>query len=366
MAGVTFENVTKRFGETYAVKDLSMEVPDKEFLVLVGPSGCGKSTTLRMLAGLDTITSGTIRIGDRVVNNVPAKDRDIAMVFQSYALYPHMSVYDNMAFGLTLRKMPKSEIDRRVREAAALLGIDELLKRKPRQLSGGQRQRVALGRAIVRDPAVFLLDEPLSNLDAKLRVQTRAEISKLHQRLGTTFIYVTHDQVEAMTMATKIAVLNLGKLQQLGTPQEVYEQPVNMFVAGFIGSPATNFFNTVIRREGESITADFGTVQLPVPPQVRQALAPYIDKRIIVGIRPEHIHDAEFTPASTDVAILPATVDVTEMLGNETLLHLVSGEHRFLARVDPRTQARPGREMKVAVDVSSMMFFDPETEMAVR
>jgi len=366
MAGVTFENVSKKFGDTYAVKDLSMDIPDKEFLVLVGPSGCGKSTTLRMLAGLDTITSGIIRIGDRIVNNVPAKDRDIAMVFQSYALYPHMSVYDNMAFGLTLRKMPKAEIERRVREAATLLGIENLLNRKPRQLSGGQRQRVALGRAIVRDPAVFLLDEPLSNLDAKLRVQTRAEISKLHQRLGTTFIYVTHDQVEAMTMATKIAVLNLGVLQQLGTPQEVYETPVNVFVAGFIGSPSTNFFNAVMRRDGDAIFVDLGAFKLPVAPQMQKALMPYIDKPIIVGIRPEHIHDAEFTPASTDVAVVPAQVDVTEMLGNETLLHLVAGEHRFLARVDPRTQARPGRDMKVAVDVSSMMFFDPETEMAIR
>ncbi|MCK9519698.1 MAG: sn-glycerol-3-phosphate ABC transporter ATP-binding protein UgpC [Dehalococcoidia bacterium] len=366
MAGVTFENVTKKFGELYVVRDLSMEIPDKEFLVLVGPSGCGKSTTLRMLAGLDTITSGIIRIGDRIVNNLAAKDRDIAMVFQSYALYPHMSVYDNMAFGLTLRKMPESEIATRVQEAATLLGIEGLLKRKPRQLSGGQRQRVALGRAIVRNPDVFLLDEPLSNLDAKLRVQTRAEISKLHQRLGTTFIYVTHDQVEAMTMATRIAVLNLGVLQQLGTPQEVYERPVNTFVAGFIGSPATNFFPSVLKREGESIVADLGAFQLPVAPEHQKPLAPYIDKEIITGVRPEHIHDAEFQPPSTDVAVIRARADVTEMMGNESLVHLVAGDHSFLGRMDPRTQARPGSEMQAAIDIGSLMFFDLETELAIR
>ncbi|MGE5594412.1 MAG: ABC transporter ATP-binding protein [Hyphomicrobiales bacterium] len=366
MAGVTFEHVYKRYDEVIAVNDLSMEIPDREFLVLVGPSGCGKSTTLRLLAGLETISSGTIRIGDRVVNDVAAKDRDIAMVFQSYALYPHMSVYDNMAFGLSLRKVDKHEIDRRVREAAELLGIEMLLSRKPRQLSGGQRQRVALGRAIVRDPAVFLLDEPLSNLDAKLRVQTRAEISKLHQRLGTTFIYVTHDQVEAMTMATRIAVLNLGVLQQLGTPQELYEKPVNVFVAGFIGSPSTNFFRGTVASPGESMVVDLGSFQLPIPAQQQQSLQPYVGKPVIIGVRPEHIHDAEFRPTGTETAEVKAQVDVTELMGNETLVHLVSGDHQFLGRFDPRSRARPGQEMLVAFDTDSIMAFDPETEMAIR
>src|SRR6188474_287467 len=265
MASVTFENVVKQFGDVKAVNDLNIQVADKEFLVLVGPSGCGKTTALRSLAGLEEITSGNIKIGDRIVNDVAPKDRDIAMVFQSYALYPHLSVYDNMAFGLKLRKLPKEEIKRRVGEAADILGIQDLLQRKPRQLSGGQRQRVAVGRAIVREPKVFLFDEPLSNLDAKLRVAMRAEISKLHQRLQTTFIYVTHDQTEAMTMASRIAVINKGVLQQLDTPQNLYDHPNNLFVAGFIGSPAMNFFPAKLIKNGEKLNVDTGDFQVQIP-----------------------------------------------------------------------------------------------------
>ncbi|MEX0783485.1 MAG: sn-glycerol-3-phosphate ABC transporter ATP-binding protein UgpC [Dehalococcoidia bacterium] len=366
MAGVTFEHISKQFDETIAVHDLNLEIADREFLVLVGPSGCGKSTILRMLAGLETITSGTIHIGDRMVNDIAAKDRDIAMVFQSYALYPHMSVYDNMAFALSLRKTSKDEIRQRVTEAAGLLGIETLLRRKPGQLSGGQRQRVALGRAIVRHPAVFLFDEPLSNLDAKLRVQTRAEISKLHERLGTTFVYVTHDQVEAMTMATRIAILNAGVLQQVGSPQDVYEEPVNVFVAGFIGSPATNFFKGVVKTEAETMHVDVGPFQLPVTPGRQQVLRPFVDKEITIGVRPEHVHDADFMPPGTESAPVTAEVAVTEFLGNENLLHLTAGGHEFLARVDPRTRARPGQQIRVAVDATQLMAFDTETGTAIR
>jgi len=283
MATVTYDHVTKRFETVVAVNDFNLEIPDKEFLVLVGPSGCGKSTALRLLAGLEEISEGDIYIGDRLVNHVPAKDRDIAMVFQSYALYPHMSVHDNMAFGLSLRKTPKEEIQRRVHEAAQVLGIEELLKRKPRQLSGGQRQRVALGRAIVRDPAVFLLDEPLSNLDAKLRVQTRAELSKLHQRLGTTFIYVTHDQVEAMTMATRIAVMKDGLLHQVGAPQELYDRPHNTFVAGFIGSPAMNFFQATVKGQRKEMHLDTGSFRVPVPAARVNDILSYLGKEVIFG-----------------------------------------------------------------------------------
>src|SRR5512141_1857845 len=278
MAGVTYDHVTKQFGEVKAVNDLSLDIKDKEFLVLVGPSGCGKTTALRLLAGLEEISAGNIYIGERLVNDVAPKDRDIAMVFQSYALYPHMSVYDNMAFGLRLRKTPKSEIDRRVKAAADTLGIKELLQRKPKQLSGGQRQRVALGRAIVREPKVFLMDEPLSNLDAKLRVQTRAEISKLHQRLETTFIYVTHDQPEAMTMGSRIAVMKDGVLQQLDTPQRLYDCPANMFVAGFIGSPAMNFFDATVGGSREDLYLDAGGFRLPVPGDKKETLAGYVGK----------------------------------------------------------------------------------------
>jgi multiple sugar transport system ATP-binding protein len=365
LASVTFDHVTKRFDSVVAVQDFDLEIPDKEFLVLVGPSGCGKSTTLRLLAGLEEISEGKIYIGDRLVNNVPARDRDIAMVFQSYALYPHMSVFDNMAFALTLHKVRKDEIRRRVSEAAQILDIGDLLKRKPRQLSGGQRQRVALGRAIVRDPAVFLFDEPLSNLDAKLRVQTRAELSKLHQRLGSTFIYVTHDQVEAMTMATRIAVMKDGVLQQVGTPQELYERPANTFVAGFIGSPAMNFFAVRIAATGEDVYLDAGSFKVEVPPTKAQALTAHLGKRIVFGIRPENIHDREFQPADIQGAALEAQVDVTELMGNEVFLHLLVNGAQFLARVDPRTKARPGNTIQVVFDMDRMHAFDSATEEAI-
>jgi multiple sugar transport system ATP-binding protein len=361
VAGITFEHVTKRFGDTIAVNDLNLKVPDKEFLVLVGPSGCGKSTVLRLLAGLEEVTEGNIFIGDRLVNNIPPKDRDIAMVFQSYALYPHMSVYDNMAFGLSLRKTPKADIQRRVSEAAAILGIEDLLKRKPRQLSGGQRQRVALGRAIVREPVAFLLDEPLSNLDAKLRVQTRAELSKLHLKLGTTFVYVTHDQVEAMTMATRIAVLNLGVLQQVGTPTELYDKPDNVFVAGFIGSPSMNFFEVEVSTEDKQLYLDSPSFRVPVPESKSAPLSPFIGKKVILGIRPEDIHVPEFLPQGIIASSVKAMVDVTEMMGNELYLHLISDNKPLLARVDPRTKARPGQNIEVVFNMVSMHAFDPET-----
>src|SRR5512147_59881 len=296
MASVTYEDVVKKFGDMAAVDHINFHVDDKEFLVLVGPSGCGKTTALRCLATLEEITSGEIEIGDRVVNDVAPKDRDIAMVFQSYALYPHLSVYDNMAFGLKLRKVPKEEIKRRVGEAADVLGIQDLLERKPRQLSGGQRQRVAVGRAIVREPKVFLFDEPLSNLDAKLRVAMRAEISKLHQRLATTFIYVTHDQMEAMTMATRIAVINKGILQQLDTPQMLYDHPTNLFVAGFIGTPAMNFFPGKLRKDNGKLVVDTGDFVVTIPPKKAKPYENYAGKDIIFGIRPENIHDPNFVP----------------------------------------------------------------------
>jgi multiple sugar transport system ATP-binding protein len=365
MATVTYDHVTKRFESVVAVNDFNLEIPDKEFLVLVGPSGCGKSTALRLLAGLEEISEGNIYIGDRLVNRIAAKDRDIAMVFQSYALYPHMSVHDNMAFGLSLRKTPKEEIRRRVNEAAQILGIEELLGRKPRQLSGGQRQRVALGRAIVRDPAVFLLDEPLSNLDAKLRVQTRAELSKLHQRLGTTFIYVTHDQVEAMTMATRIAVMKDGLLQQVGEPQKLYDRPGNTFVAGFIGSPAMNFFQATVKGDGQGMHLEIGGFRVPVPEGRVNDLLPYQGKEIVFGIRPENICDPECQPTTIEAPV-KALVDVTEVMGSEIFLHLVADGKPFLARVDPRTRARPGQEIQVSFDMTRMHAFDPETEQAIR
>jgi len=367
VATVTFERVTKRFSQDspLAVTDFSLEIPDKEFLVLVGPSGSGKSTVLRLLAGLEEITEGKIFIGERLVNNIAAKDRDIAMVFQSYAPYPHMSVYDNLAFGLSLRNVAKEEIRGRVEDAAQILGIKELLKRKPRALSGGQRQRVALGRAIVRDPAVFLLDEPLSNLDAKLRVQTRAEISKLHQRLGTTFMYVTHDQVEAMTMATRIAVLDRGLLQQVGTPQELYERPRNIFVAGFIGSPAMNFFDASVNGSGGGMELETKQFTVPFPDKRKKELAPYIGKTVVLGIRPENIHDREFQPGGLRAGYVKATVDVTEMMGNEAILYLLVDDKQFLARVDPRTRARPGQPLELALDLDAMHAFDGETQLAI-
>ncbi|HTP01321.1 MAG TPA: sn-glycerol-3-phosphate ABC transporter ATP-binding protein UgpC [Anaerolineales bacterium] len=364
MAGVTYDHVTKKFGEMVAVDNLDIKIDDKEFLVLVGPSGCGKTTALRCLAGLEEITDGKILIGDRVVNDVAPKDRDIAMVFQSYALYPHLSVFDNMAFGLKLRKVPKDEIKKRVEKAAGTLGITELLNRKPRQLSGGQRQRVAVGRAIVREPKVFLFDEPLSNLDAKLRVQMRAEISKIHQQLQTTFIYVTHDQMEAMTMATRIAVINRGKLQQLDTPQNLYNFPANLFVAGFIGSPAMNFFPAKLRKNGKLI-ADAGEFQVPLPDSKVKEFEPYVNKDIIFGIRPEDVHDVDFVPSNIQAAKVGARVDVTELMGNEILLYLLTGKNTFVARVDPRSKMRVGDQVQVAFDMDKFHVFDAATEKAI-
>ncbi len=366
MASVTFDHVFKKYGDVTAVNDLNIHIEDKEFLVLVGPSGCGKTTALRSLAGLEEITGGEIRIGDRVVNDVAPKDRDIAMVFQSYALYPHLSVYDNMAFGLKLRKVPKDEIKRRVMEAADILGIREYLDRKPRQLSGGQRQRVAVGRAIVREPKVFLFDEPLSNLDAKLRVQMRAEISKLHQRLKTTFIYVTHDQTEAMTMATRIAVINKGVLQQLDTPQNLYDTPANLFVAGFIGSPAMNFFPGKLRKDGNKLVVDTGDFVVEIPASRAKPYEPHAGKDIVFGIRPENIHDANFVPTGIDAEKVNVKVDVTELMGNEIFLYLLSGKNTFVARVDPRSKLRVGEQAAVMFDMDSVHIFDAATEKAIR
>jgi multiple sugar transport system ATP-binding protein len=366
MAGVVFEHVYKQFGDVIAVNDLSIEVADKEFLVFVGPSGCGKTTSLRLLAGLEEITSGNIYIGDNLVNDVAPKDRNIAMVFQSYALYPHMSVYDNMAFGLKLRKTPKAEIDSRVQEAAGILGIQELLDRKPKALSGGQRQRVALGRAIVREPAVFLMDEPLYNLDAKLRVATRAELSKLHQRLETTFIYVTHDQMEAMTMGTRIAVMRDGILQQIDTPQTLYNFPGNVFVAGFIGSPAMNFFDATLAGGMDKMYLDGGTFRVEVPASRAQVLGAYLGREVVFGIRPEDVHDPAFAPPGINGAPVNCKVDVTELMGNEVFLYLLAGAKNFTARVDPRTTIRVGNEVQVLFNMDNMHVFDRDTEKAVR
>lgn len=366
MASVTFKNVNKKFGDLTIIKNLDIEVQDKEFLVLVGPSGCGKTTALRLLAGLEEITGGEIKIADRVVNDVAPKDRDIAMVFQSYALYPHLSVYDNMAFGLKLRKTPKEDIKRRVNEAADILGIQELLQRKPRQLSGGQRQRVAVGRAIVREPKVFLFDEPLSNLDAKLRVQMRAEISKLHQRLKTTFIYVTHDQTEAMTMATRIAVINKGDLQQLDTPQNLYDHPNNLFVAGFIGSPAMNFFAAKISKDGDKFFVDTEDFKVQIPDNLTGPYKGLSGKNVVFGIRPENIHDPEFAPNNIHGEKVSSKVDVTELMGNETLLYLVSGKNTFVGRVDPRSNLRVGNQAQFIFDMDKFHIFDGQTELAVR
>lgn len=366
MASVTYETVTKRFGDVIAVNSLDVKIADKEFLVLVGPSGCGKTTALRLLAGLEEITEGRILIGDRVVNDVAPKDRDIAMVFQSYALYPHMSVYDNMAFGLKLRKTPKEEIKKRVNQAAETLGIENLLDRKPRQLSGGQRQRVAVGRAIVREPKVFLFDEPLSNLDAKLRVETRANLSKLHLQLQTTFIYVTHDQIEAMTMATRIAVINKGVLQQVDTPQVLYDRPDNLFVAGFIGSPAMNFFKTRLVQSDGKLYIDGGSFKLEVPESRKETYSNYVNQAVIMGIRPEDIQDPNYLPPGIIPQPVEGTVDVTELMGNEIQLYLTTGEHTFVARVDPRTRVSMGERTQLVFNMGNMHLFDPDTEQAIR
>jgi multiple sugar transport system ATP-binding protein len=364
MATVTFDHVSKRYGDVVAVNDLNLEIRDGEFMVLVGPSGCGKTTSLRMIAGLEEISDGTLRIGDRVVNDVAPKDRDIAMVFQSYALYPHMSVRDNLAFGLKLRKVPKAEIDRRVTQTAETIQLQKLLNRKPKELSGGQRQRVALGRAIVREPAVFLMDEPLSNLDAKLRVQTRAEIARLHQRLKTTIVYVTHDQVEAMTMGTRIAVMSEGLLQQVGTPQELYDRPVNRFVAGFIGSPAMNFLDVAVKGSGDGTVLEANEVRIPVPPRFRQIVGDGAGTggRFIAGIRPEHL---DIGQAAGDNAIMPATADVVEYLGNEELLHLTAAGQDIVAVVDAEHRVRPGDQLQVIIPLDKVHLFDPESGLSL-
>ena len=366
MATVTFDHVTKRFGDVVAVNDLTFEVRDAEFLVLVGPSGCGKTTALRMVAGLEEQTTGDIRIGDRVVNDVPPKDRDIAMVFQNYALYPHMSVYDNLAFGLKLRGTAKAEIDRRVSDVGEVLGIGHLLQRKPKELSGGQRQRVAVGRAIVREPAVFLMDEPLSNLDAALRIQTRAELQKLHQRIQRTTIYVTHDQVEAMTMGDRIAVMKDGLLQQLDTPQALHERPANLFVAGFIGSPAMNFFPAKLAHDAGETYADAGFFRAPVSASAARSAG----RDVIVGVRPEDMDD--LTTRGAEVrqnGHLPvdATVEVVEYLGNEFQLHLrAAGDTTFVARVSTDTQTQPGAPIRLGFDARKVHVFDRATEEALR
>ncbi len=367
MAGVRLVNLTKRFGDVVAVNRINLDVRDGEFLVLVGPSGCGKTTCLRMIAGLEEPTEGEIWIGDRLVNDVSPKDRNIAMVFQNYALYPHMTAYDNMAFALRLRRMPRDEIDRRVREAAAMLGIEDLLSRRPRELSGGQRQRVALGRAIVREPAVFLMDEPLSNLDAKMRVETRAELIKLHRRLGITTIYVTHDQLEAMTMGDRIAVMRDGVIQQVDTPLGLFYNPANLFVAGFIGTPPMNFVDATVECQGDAVFVNTGHFRLKLPPAKAAAARPYEGKPVVFGIRPNDIYDRDFCPVaevSPDNTVT-ATVDVLEPMGAEAILYLSVGDLRLVASVDSATTAREGQPLEVVFDMTRCHLFDAETEQAI-
>jgi multiple sugar transport system ATP-binding protein len=365
VAEVVFDHVSKVFENFVAVNDLNLDIHDGEFLVLVGPSGCGKSTALRCLAGLEEISSGHIRIGERDVTYLDPKDRDIAMVFQNYALYPHMSVRDNMAFGLKLRKMSKEEIGRRVDEAAEILGITALLDRKPRALSGGQRQRVALGRAIVREPQCFLMDEPLSNLDAKLRVQTRAEIIKLQKRLGTTTIYVTHDQVEAMTMGDRIAVMNAGELQQLDTPQNLYDRPANRFVATFIGSPAMNVFPAMVANGTNGVTVQAGEFRVTVPAARAERLKNRVGQEVMIGIRPEHIEMREFAENATDSNTVRLPVELVEPLGSETLLHLAGPSDTIVAKIDPRSRVRAGEVAELTIDLGHLHAFDPVTEQSL-
>jgi multiple sugar transport system ATP-binding protein len=365
MANVILKGLTRKFKEVTAVDDLNIEIKDKEFAVLVGPSGCGKTTTLRIIAGLEEASSGEIYIGDKLVNDVQPKDRDIAMVFQNYALYPHMDVYNNMAIGLKLRKFPKREIDQRVQETAKILGIENLLKRKPKQLSGGQRQRVAVGRAIVKKPKVFLFDEPLSNLDAKLRVTMRAEISKLHRRLEATIIYVTHDQVEAMTMANRIFIMNEGRLQQSGPPLEVYKKPNNKFVAGFIGSPATNFIDSVIIKENDEYFINAEGVKLKVPKDFNSKITDYIGKEIIFGVRPEDIHDKQFVSNATPYNTIKAKVEVIEPLGAEIFIYLACGKNSLVGKMDSRTQVEIEQNIEIAIDMEKTHIFDPKTLLAI-
>jgi multiple sugar transport system ATP-binding protein len=400
MSQIVLDDVSKVYtGGSPAVSDLSLNVEDGEFIVLVGPSGCGKTTALRMVAGLESVSAGTITIGERVVNDVPPKERDIAMVFQNYALYPHMTVYDNMAFGLKLRKLPKDEIDRRVREAADILGLEEFLARKPKALSGGQRQRVAMGRAIVREPKAFLMDEPLSNLDAKLRVQMRSEIARIQHELHTTTLYVTHDQVEAMTMGDRVAVIRKGMLQQVDTPQHLYDHPKNLFVAGFIGSPAMNMVEGTLSRSNGSAVVEFSGYRLGIPDDVlrtRPDLKGFEGKQVIVGIRPEDMEDASLLPDAPADRRISSGVVLRESLGADVLVHFMikapalmtedvkelagdvgqeaveavergamAGESEFLARLNPRTGARQGEPIELVVDVQRLHFFDPESGLGI-
>jgi multiple sugar transport system ATP-binding protein len=360
MAQVVLKDLNKKYDEVHAVKDVNLHIRDKEFVVLVGPSGCGKSTTLRMVAGLEEITAGEIAIGDRIVNDLPPKDRDIAMVFQNYALYPHMTVYDNMAFGLKMRKFPKAEIEKRVQDAADILGIRELLKRKPRQLSGGQRQRVAVGRAIVRHPQVFLFDEPLSNLDAKLRVQMRVELKRLHDRLETTAIYVTHDQVEAMTLGDRVVVMKDGWIQQVGEPLELYGKPANRFVAGFIGSPAMNFAEATVLEEGGTLVVANPGFRIPIAPARADRLRAYKGQTLTMGVRPEDMH---LTGDGKNV--IEALVEVVEPLGSEILLDIKVGPHAMVARVEPTVRAKVHEKIRLNVEPDRLHFFDAKTEVAI-
>jgi multiple sugar transport system ATP-binding protein len=362
MATVTFDHVTKRYGDVVAVDDLNLEIRDGEFMVLVGPSGCGKTTSLRMIAGLEEISDGRLRIGEKVVNDVAPKDRDIAMVFQSYALYPHMTVRDNLAFGLKLRKVPKAEIEKRVADAAGILSLEKLLDRKPKELSGGQRQRVALGRAIVREPAVFLMDEPLSNLDAKLRVQTRAEIARLHQRLGTTMVYVTHDQVEAMTMGQRIAVMSNALLQQVGTPQDLYDSPNNRFVAGFIGSPSMNFLDVTLQGAGETATLEAPQVSIPLPPRYRDAVGPTTGRSLVMGVRPEHI---DLASDNAGTGLMKTTADVVEYLGSEELIHATIAGIDWVALIGSDHRVRTGDDLSLTVKPGKLHLFDPESSLSL-
>ena len=368
MASLSLKNICKVYPNGFqAVKDFNLEIEDKEFIIFVGPSGCGKSTTLRMIAGLEEISSGELRIGDKIVNDVEPKDRESAMVFQNYALYPHMSVYDNMAFGLKLRKVPTDEIDKMVKEAAKILDLTQLLDRKPKALSGGQRQRVAMGRAIVRNPKVFLMDEPLSNLDAKLRVQMRVEIAKLHKRLETTIIYVTHDQTEAMTLGTRIVVMKDGVIQQVDTPQNLYEKPANLFVAGFMGSPQMNFLDATVKVEGDVAKLCFAGKEIPLPPAKSKKLIEggYDGKIVTFGIRPEDIYDSQMYIESSPQSVFESTVKVYELLGAEVYLYFDLEEFPITARVDPRTTSRPGDTVKFAMDVEKIHVFDKDTELAI-